>query len=107
MNKPSVANTGLQDRDIATLHTIFKKYPEITLVYLFGSRAKGNFEPGSDIDLAVMDSNVSGETIRSVKEEIEESSLPYFSDILSYHALENKDLREHIERVGIELYKSS
>ena len=34
---------------------VFSRYPEIETVFVYGSRTKGNFRPGSDIDLALDD----------------------------------------------------
>lgn len=41
------------DDKIKQLIPIFKKYPEVKLAYLFGSRANGKIGPLSDYDFAV------------------------------------------------------
>ncbi len=96
---------GLTKRDIATIQGIFRNHPEVTLVYTFGSRAKGTYKTGSDIDLAVMNSGVSFDAICAIKGELEESSLPYSVDVVNYPELQNEELKEHIDRVGVEFYK--
>ncbi len=98
-------NSGLTYRDLETIKNIFRKYPEIERVHLFGSRANGKYKPGSDIDLAIMDTNLSPEIINSVKNEFEESSLPYFVDLVGYASLKHKELIAHIDNIGIEFYK--
>ncbi|MEK7562204.1 MAG: nucleotidyltransferase domain-containing protein [Patescibacteria group bacterium] len=40
-------------REIENLTPIFERYPEVKLVYLFGSRATGKIGPLSDYDFAV------------------------------------------------------
>jgi len=95
---------GLTKRDTECLYSILSKYPAIELVYVFGSRAKGNFKPGSDIDLAIMNAGITDETIRSLKVDFEESALPYIVDIINYPHLKNQALKEHIDRIGIQLY---
>lgn len=97
-------NNGLSERDIKAIHGIFRKYPSIKLVHIFGSRAKGTYKPGSDIDFAVMNEGVNDEIIAKIKGEFEESSLPYMIDIVNYPLLQHNELKEHIERVGIEFY---
>ena len=97
-------NTGLTQRDTSTIHAILQRYPEITRVVLFGSRAKGTAKPGSDIDLAIMNDGVTEEIILRLKQEFEESSLPYTVDVINYPALDGNALKEHIDRVGILLY---
>ena len=41
------------DKEIKQLIPIFESYPEVKLVYLFGSRANGKTGPLSDYDFAV------------------------------------------------------
>ena len=97
---------GLTERDMKTIQDIFKRYSEITQVRLFGSRAKGNYKQGSDIDLAVMDTGVSSKVMSDIAFEFEESSLPYMVDLISYPTLKHEELIEHIDRVGIVFYET-
>ncbi len=92
---------GLTKRDWNTIINIIKKYPIISKINLFGSRAKGNFKKGSDIDLALMDENLEPKMVDKLKIDFEESSLPYNVDLVDYHHLESKELKDHIDRVGI------
>ena len=87
-------------------YTNFKaRADELQESILFGSRAKGNFKPGSDIDLAVK-GPVSKDTLSALLTAFEESLLPYFVDVVIYEHITNEALREHIDRVGISIYKS-
>lgn len=95
---------GLTKRDIECLYSILSKYPAIELVYVFGSRAKGNFKPGSDIDLAIMNAGITDEIIRSLKVDFEESTLPYMVDAINYSHLKSQQLKEHIDRVGVPFF---
>ena len=95
---------GLMERDRQTLFEIFEKFQEVKSVYLYGSRAKGTYKSGSDIDLAIMNGNVSPKTIRSIKAEIQDSNLPYFVDITDFTTLNHKELAEHIQRMGVPFY---
>jgi predicted nucleotidyltransferase len=96
---------GLTDRDIKTIQGIFRKHPEVSMVYLFGSRAAGTQKPGSDVDLAIMNAGVSMETVCMIKGELEESSLPYLIDLVNYTDVKHKEFREHIQNIGIEFFK--
>jgi hypothetical protein len=40
--------------DIETLRTVFRRYPGVQAVYLFGSHAAGTARPDSDLDLAIV-----------------------------------------------------
>lgn len=43
---------GLPETTIIKLHSVFVNYPEIAEILIYGSRAKGNFREGSDIESA-------------------------------------------------------
>lgn len=103
MNKTE--NTfGLTDRDLETISVIFKKHPAVKEVWLFGSRAKGNHSPGSDIDLAIMNEGVCDQEMSQLKAAFVESLLPYFVDLVNYPSLKHQPLKEHIDRVGKMIY---
>ena len=105
MIKNSKNKYGLTDRDIKTLQDIFRKYTEVKEVHLFGSRAKGNYKTGSDIDLAVMNEGVKSKTITKLVVDFEESSLPFTVDLINFPTLKHTDLIDHINRVGTIFYK--
>ncbi|MBN1337935.1 MAG: nucleotidyltransferase domain-containing protein [Bacteroidales bacterium] len=98
---------GLTQRDMDTISSILFEYPEITEVHIFGSRAKGNRKPGSDIDLAIVNTGVSERTIRHLKADFEDSSLPYKVDIVDINETIHPELKEHVQRVGVAFYKKS
>ena len=43
---------GLSDTVVADICSVFQRFPNIEEVLIFGSRAKGSYSEGSDIDLA-------------------------------------------------------
>jgi uncharacterized protein len=95
---------GLTERDTKTMRDIIDQYPEVRRVVIFGSRAKGTFAQGSDIDLAIMNSGVTEAVITRMKSAFQESTLPYFIDVINYPALQHPDLKNHIDRVGKAFY---
>lgn len=105
MNSISKNTFGLTQRDMNTLVSILQKHNTIKDVVIFGSRAKGNYKTGSDIDLVIMNKDVSNTELIQLKNDFEESSLPYFVDVLNYHSIQTPDLINHISRVGEQLYK--
>lgn len=42
---------GLKDETIEHVHDVFSRFPQIEEVIIYGSRAKGTYRNGSDIDL--------------------------------------------------------
>ena len=97
-------NFGLKQRDIDNIQNALIQFPEIEQALVFGSRAKGNSKPGSDVDLAVKGSKVTLETIAGLRSILNDMPLPYFFDVIDYKAIENKDLTEHIDRVAKKIY---
>lgn len=96
---------GLSERTLETLDAVFKKYPGIKQAVLYGSRAKGNYRPGSDIDLALITDNTFTRTdLLDVSGDFDDSDMPYTVDVLVYGNLSNPDLKAHIDRVGKVLY---
>ena len=73
-------------------------------VLIFGSRAKGNYRPGSDIDLAVIGSNIDFRLILKISCEIDDLELLYGVDLLDYKSKKGTPIGEHIERVGQVFY---
>lgn len=100
----TLQTNGLTPRDITTLFKILGKYPDIQEVILFGSRAKGTFRAGSDIDLAIANGPLPPYRLARLNDDFEESSLPYFVDVISLTPDTEPALREHIQRVGIPFY---
>jgi predicted nucleotidyltransferase len=96
---------GLPERTLDTLNSIFTKYQGIKQVILYGSRAKGNYRNGSDIDLAIVtDGTFSYTDLLHISSDFEDSDMPYFVDALVYNELSNQELKSHIDRVGKVLY---
>ena len=96
---------GLSDTVIDDLKGIFKQYPNIEEVLIFGSRAKGNYLEGSDIDLALIGEGLTFDTIMDIIIKIEDLELLYKVDILNYMEKRGTPIGDHIDRVGQLFYK--
>lgn len=97
---------GLKEFDLRYIVGTIEKFPEIKKAVIFGSRAKGNYKPGSDIDIAIYGEKITFDILAKLHSELEEQSpMPYFFDIVDYTHLNHKELKEHIERVGKVIYE--
>lgn len=96
---------GLSETDISDVLSILQKNQKIYKISLFGSRAKGVFKDGSDVDLALMGVNLELNDILDASNEIEELLLPFKFDLIIYNRIEEKNLIEHIDRIGIVLFE--
>ena len=98
------AVSGLDAEELSQLQALFSCYPEIRKVILFGSRAKGTARKNSDIDLAV-DGIENPLAIESLSMEMDDLPLSYRFDLQAMSTIKNQSLLEHIERVGIVIYR--
>ncbi|HKJ32758.1 MAG TPA: nucleotidyltransferase domain-containing protein [Balneolales bacterium] len=95
---------GLKNQTINSIEDVFVRYPQIEKVLLYGSRAKGNYRKGSDIDLTLMGNDLDLTTLFQIENELDDLLLPYKIDLSIYSKIENQDLLDHIKRVGLVFY---
>jgi predicted nucleotidyltransferase len=96
---------GLKESVIKKINLIFKKFSAVEKVTLYGSRAKGNFREGSDIDLTLHGADLNSEIVNKIRIEFEDSYLPYKFDLSIFSQLSNSDFIDHINRVGVTFYQ--
>ncbi|MBI4237211.1 MAG: nucleotidyltransferase domain-containing protein [Deltaproteobacteria bacterium] len=95
---------GLRPDEIARIRQACAALPEIAEVIVFGSRAIGTSKPGSDVDLALK-GHLDERTVARLSAALnEELPLPYFFDVVDYHAITNTALREHIDQHGQRIF---
>ncbi|GAA0463670.1 nucleotidyltransferase domain-containing protein [Alkalibacillus silvisoli] len=97
-------NFGLKNEDLNEINNLLSRYPEVEKVIVFGSRAMGNYKKGSDVDLAIMGKEITQETLNQINFWLnEESSMPYFFDVIQYEQISNDSLKQHIDESGFVL----
>lgn len=96
---------GIKEEQWDKLLRTFATYPKIEKVILYGSRAKGNYKPYSDIDITLIGTELKHTDLNHIISAIDNLLLPYQCDVSLFHSLSNPDLIDHINRVGIEIYK--
>ena len=97
-------NFGLKEEEEQLLKSIFSKYKSLIKVIVYGSRAKGTFNERSDVDLVIIESNIDRSLIGQIISEINNRNFPYLVDLQDFSTLKNKELIEHINRVGQVFY---
>ena len=96
-------DNGIPERTIKELLNYFKSKPEIEKVVLYGSRAKGNFHIGSDIDFAIWTNE--HDKITSILDDLENLPTPYKFDVTDYKILSHQGMKNNIDNDGILFYK--
>jgi predicted nucleotidyltransferase len=97
--------SGLTKQTIEKIQSVFFNHPCIEKALLYGSRAKGTFKKGSDIDLTISGKGLNLSIMSRVCEELDDLLLPYTIDLSIYEQISNNELRQHIERVGVVFYE--
>jgi predicted nucleotidyltransferase len=107
LSKREMSNSfGLQEGDLQNIIDILQQQPEVEEALIFGSRAKGNYRTGSDVDLAVKGDEINLRILTHLSYLLnEETVMPYQFDVLDYHSIRNAELVKHIDRAGISFYK--
>ncbi|UJP63687.1 nucleotidyltransferase domain-containing protein [Mongoliitalea daihaiensis] len=105
MKTKELEKFGLSHTTLEKINSVFGKYPEVEKVIVYGSRAKGNYRTGSDINLTLIGSDVTLDTLFAIEEDLDELFLPYTCDISIFSHLKNPDFLDHIERVGKVFYE--
>lgn len=96
---------GISDKEWEKILTTLSHFPQIQKAILFGSRAKGTNKPFSDVDIALVGDTISFSDLLNLKDEIDDLLLPYEFDFCIYKDLKNPELKSHIDRRGVEIYK--
>ena len=66
---------GLSDTVVADICSVFQRFPNIEEVLIFGSRAKGSYSEGSDIDLAAIGHDLTFNQLMDINIQIEDLGL--------------------------------
>jgi len=77
------AKHGLTNKTLDQITGVLARFWQVEKALLFGSRAKGIHQPGSDIDLALVGDNLDWRTIGQIESAFDDLPLPYcFSLVL-------------------------
>ncbi|MCU0645226.1 MAG: nucleotidyltransferase domain-containing protein [bacterium] len=96
---------GLKNETIKKISAVFSRYPQVEKAVLYGSRAKGNYKNGSDIDLTLHGTvDLTTIVLYKIMEEIDDLLLPYTIDLSIFRSISDADVIDHIQRVGVVFY---
>ena len=98
---------GLSNKTIQAITDVFRQYPKIKKVVLYGSRAKGTHKHSSDIDLTIISDSLEFNEFQQLQIALDDLMLPYIIDLSMYKDISHKELIDHIQRVGVVFYLSN
>jgi uncharacterized protein len=93
--------TGLSDTITGLLRTEVNRFPEIRAAYLYGSRARGDYNPQSDIDIAIDAPGMSQQNFAQLWSAIDALPIAYPLDCIWLQALPESPLKAQVERDGV------
>src|SRR5574342_1424171 len=97
---------GLPDAAIQKICAVLGRYPQAKQAILYGSRAKGNYKNGSDIDLTLRGgADLTLRVLYKIMDELDDLLLPYTIDLSIYANIRDPDVTAHIQRAGVTFYE--
>ena len=99
-------NLGLSKDTLSSIVAVIAQNPNVTEAIVFGSRAKEQSKPFSDIDIALR-GNCTALDIEEIKCNLDDLPLAYSFDVIAYDSIKNTSLQQHIDRVGVVVYTTN
>ena len=96
---------GLKEHTIQAIRSVFVLHPQVEQAILYGSRARGAYRNGSDIDLVLLGPDLDLATQFKIDTELDDLLPPYKIDLSLHHHIANPDLLDHIARIGKVFWK--
>ncbi len=97
---------GLDEKTIQQITSVLARYPQVEKALLYGSRAKGTYKTGSDIDLTLLgDEALTLEILYRIMDDLDDLLLPYSFDLSLFHDIEDPEVVEHIQRIRKVFYE--
>ena len=93
---------GLKDSLLQDIKNVLAGNENVFKAVIFGSRARGDYQYNSDIDLAVycLKPMPAGLSL-----DLDEAAGIYRIDVVDMNRLTNESLRKRIEEQGVEIYR--
>ena len=96
---------GLSENTILKICDVLARCSQVDEAILYGSRAKGNYKNGSDIDLTLRGKDLTWRVLYKIMDELDDLLLPYTIDLSLYENINDAELKAHIARVGLVFYR--
>lgn len=96
---------GLSDKAITRIVEVLARHPAVESAVIYGSRARGDFKPGSDIDLTLHGAALDRRALLDIADELDELLLPQTIDLSWFAELNHPELKTRIKQEGVEFYR--
>jgi uncharacterized protein len=96
---------GLTDARMNEFKAVFAQFDALEAVIIYGSRAKGNYREGSDIDIVLRGNDLTPTHRNAIANVLDDLDTLYMFDVLRLQDIKSPDLLDHIQRVGQVFYE--
>lgn len=97
MGKNDNTVEGLTSSEKAKIINLCKSIIPDAAIYVYGSRARGDFKPRSDIDLALQaDTPISFFDIAELKDVLAATDMPYKFDVIDLNSIQDMDFKKQL-----------
>ena len=90
---------GLSEISYKKIKEVINKYPNYDFI-IYGSRARGDYKNGSDLDIAI-DGNIDEREQFMILNSFDLLDIPYMLDIVFMKKIKKKELIDSIKRDGV------
>ena len=88
------------DSDLNAIINVVASVDNVQRAVVYGSRAKGNYRPNSDIDIMLFGDSLTFSDIATVADRLDDLLLPWQIDITARNRVFNSDFIEQVDRYG-------
>lgn len=92
--------SGISEKILQTIIRSCMDFPQVKRIILYGSRARGDYKQGSDIDIAIDAPKMTEKEFSRLWNELDDLPIIYTMDIVHLQALKNQPLLDSINREG-------
>ena len=96
---------GLSLETVSRISGVLAQFPEVEKAVLFGSRAKGTYKRGSDIDLSLVGKALDWRVVGKIYDALDDLLLPYRFSLIRFDENTDPEVAAHIARVGVSLFQ--
>jgi predicted nucleotidyltransferase len=100
-------DVGLPVEATDKIRAVLASCPTVQRAVIYGSRARGESRPGSDIDIALEGSALTWEHQASLLQKLDDLLLPWKIDLCLLHTVSDVNLLVNIQRDGVLLYEAT
>ena len=97
------SRTSLSKRVTDLPRAELHRFPEVRAAYLYGSRARGDYSPQSDIDITIDAPGMTQQNFAQLWSAIDALPIAYPLDCIWLQALPESPLKAQVERDGLVL----